>query len=99
MAKLFALNQIIMADDTVVPRNSVFDTTPEQAKQFDKLGAARPATADEIADAAHKAAIEDGTAYGEVPVINKAEPLEIPPTDADGDPKAAPKAAPKESKG
>lgn len=91
MAKLFALNRIILADDTVIPRHSVFDAKPEQAKQFDKLGAARPATEDEIKAAAHQAAIDDGTAYGEVPVISKAEPLEIPPTDADGDPKAAPK--------
>lgn len=91
MAKMFALNRIIRADDEVVERHTVFDATPAEANHLDALKAARPATADEIKAAAHKAAIADGTAYGEIPVVTKAEHLEIPPTDADGDPKALPK--------
>lgn len=63
MPKLFSLNKIVMPDNTVIPRRSVFDATVEQAKQFDKLGAARPATEDEIKAAKDAAAEADGTAF------------------------------------
>lgn len=48
MAKLFANNPIILEGDVTIPARTVFDATPAQAKQFDKLGAARPATAEEV---------------------------------------------------
>ena len=63
MPKLYSLNKIVMPDNTVIPRRSVFDATVEQAKQFDKLGAARPATEDEIKAAKDAAAEADGTAF------------------------------------
>lgn len=48
MPKLFAKNRIIRPDGTVVEPRTVFDATPEQARQFDRLNAARPATEAEI---------------------------------------------------
>ena len=63
MAKLYALTQIILKDDEVVQHNTVFDATVAQAKQFDALGAARPATEAEIKDAEKAAALKDGTAF------------------------------------
>lgn len=63
MAKLYSLSEIILDADTVVPRHTVFDATPSQAKQFDALKAARPATADEVAAAKEAEAIKDGSAF------------------------------------
>jgi hypothetical protein len=65
MAKMFAKSQIIMPDGSVVARKSVFEATPAQAKQFDALDAARPATSDEIAAAARAKALADGEPYEE----------------------------------
>ena len=48
MAKLYAKNRIILPDGTEVEPRTVFDATPEQARQFDHLNAARPATEAEI---------------------------------------------------
>lgn len=48
MAKLYSLTKILQADDAMLDKGKVFDATPEQAKAFDALGAARPATDDEI---------------------------------------------------
>ena len=56
MAKLFALSKIIMPDDEVIEPNTVFDATATQAKQFDALNSARPATEKEIKDAEKRAA-------------------------------------------
>lgn len=63
MVKLYAKNRIVMPDDTIVERKEVFEATPTQAKQFDALNAARPATAEEIKAAADAAAVADGTAF------------------------------------
>lgn len=48
MPKLYAKNRIIMPDGADIPPRRVFDATPEQARQFDHLNAARPATEAEI---------------------------------------------------
>ena len=63
MPKLFALNKIIMPDETVVERRTVFDATVEQAKQFDKLKAARSATEAEIKAAKEAADAEAGMTF------------------------------------
>lgn len=73
MPKLFALNKIIMPDETVVERRTVFDATVEQAKQFDKLGAARPATEAEIKQAKEASAAADGTAFFSEAAIQASE--------------------------
>ncbi|WP_333683075.1 hypothetical protein [Pontibaca methylaminivorans] len=52
MAKMLAKTQIIMPDDVVIAKGTVFDATPEQARQFDHLNAARAATEAEIKAAA-----------------------------------------------
>jgi hypothetical protein len=88
MAKLYALTKIIMPDDTVVPAKTVFDATPAQAIQFDKLKSARPATAEEIRNAALLAAVANGTEFNEpeLPLEAKA-----PASGAAGDPNGVPK--------
>lgn len=93
MAKMYALNRIILEEDKVVPRHTVFDASPAQAKQFDALKAARPATAEEIALAKETAAIEDGTAFLEGPSPNDPEPTDAvkPVSGAPGDPQSPPK--------
>lgn len=48
MPKLYAINKIIMPDDKIIEPRRVFDATVEQARQFDHLNAARPATKEEI---------------------------------------------------
>lgn len=60
MAKLFSKSQIIMPGDVTVPAKAVFEATPAQAKQFDKLGAARAATAAEIKAASEAEAAKNG---------------------------------------
>ena len=60
MAKLYAKHQILMPEDVIVPAKAVFDATPAQAKQFDKLGAARPGTAAEIKAAEAAEAAKNG---------------------------------------
>lgn len=62
MAKLYAKNPIILEGDVTVNRGDVFDATPAQAKQFDKLGAARPATAEEVKAWADAEAAKNGMA-------------------------------------
>ena len=94
MAKMYALHQIILNDDTVVPRHTVFDATPAQAKQFDALKAARPATAEEVAAAKEAAAISDGTMFLENgPSPNDPSPADNlkPASGAPGDPQSPPK--------
>lgn len=86
MAKLYALTQIIMPDDTVVQRKTVFDATPLQAKQFDKLKAARPATAAEIDEAKTERAIEEGSRFPDPEPTSKA-PVSTAPGDPNGKPK------------
>ena len=65
MAKMYAHTEILMPDGSLVAPKSVFDATPAQAKQFDKLNAARPATEDEIKAADEAAAIKNGLAFAE----------------------------------
>ncbi len=48
MPKLYAKNRIVMPDGSEIEPRTVFDATPEQARQFDHLNAARPATEAEI---------------------------------------------------
>lgn len=102
MAKMFALTQIIMNDDEVVPRHTVFDATVAQAKQFDKLNAARPATEKEIKEAEKAAAIKDGTAFLEnvetaarpavdATPVKGAVDITMPDSGAPGDPQSRPK--------
>jgi uncharacterized protein YjlB len=62
MAKLYAKHQIVLPGDVIVLPKSVFDATPAQAKQFDTLGAARPATAAEIKAAEVADAAKNGMA-------------------------------------
>ncbi len=62
MAKMFAKTQILMPEGVIVAKGSVFDATPAQAKQFDKLKAARAATEAEIAAAAAAEAAKNGQA-------------------------------------
>lgn len=94
MAKLYALTQVLLGEDKLVPRHTVFDATPAQAKQLDALKAARPATAEEIALAKEAAAIEDGTAFLENgPSPNDPSPADAvkPTSGAPGDPQSPPK--------
>lgn len=88
MAKMFAKTTILMPDDVLVAKGTVFDCTPAQAKQFDALKSARPATAEEIAFAAQAQAVADGTAFAEPEL-----PLETakPASGAPGDPQGSPK--------
>lgn len=98
MAKLFAHTKIILpADDKhpeerLVAKGSVFTATPEQAKQFDAIKAARPATKEEIDAAAQEAAVADGSAFvapaPSDPVVDVDEPVV---TTAAGDPAGRPK--------
>lgn len=95
MAKMFALSRIILpapnadGDEQVVLKGKVFDATPEQAKQFDALKAARPATADEI----KAAKVETDKANGIV--TTEPEPAterpQAPVSGAAGDPNSPPK--------
>ena len=64
MAKLFSKMKIIMPGDVVIPARTVFDATPSEARQFDALKSARPATADEIKAHAEELAKANGSAYG-----------------------------------
>ena len=63
MAKMYAKTQIVMPGDVIVPKGSVFDASPAQAKQFDHLNAARAATEAEIKAAAEAEAIKNGAAH------------------------------------
>lgn len=85
MAKMFSLTQIIMPGDVIVPKGKVFTCTPEQAKQFDALNAARVATPAEIENADREQAAADGHEY--VPSTE----TKAPPSGAPGDPLAVPK--------
>lgn len=62
MAKLFAKTKIIRGEE-VIPKNAVFDATPSEARQFDALKGARPATADEVKAHAQAEAKAKGKAF------------------------------------
>lgn len=66
MAKLFSKTKIIRVRDgveEVIPKQTVFDATPSEAKQYDALKSARPATADEVKAHAEAHAKATGTAF------------------------------------
>jgi hypothetical protein len=67
MAKMFSKSKILMHDkdgkELLIPERTVFDATPDQAKQLDRLGQARPAREDEVVAANKAAALADGSAY------------------------------------
>ena len=67
MVKLYSKMKIIRHTkdgvEEVIPKRTVFDGTPAEAKQFDALKSARPATADEIKAHAEAQALADGSAY------------------------------------
>lgn len=89
MAKLFSKTRIIRMKDgreEVIEPRKVFEATPAEAKQFDKLNAARPATAAEI----------NGEAESKVEVASEKPTHEesttaMPDSGANGDPKSSPK--------
>lgn len=90
MPKLFSNMKIIRVKDGVeeiIPARTVFQATVAEAKQFDALGSARPATAEEINAADQAQALADGMLFQPDPV---AEPM--PDSGAAGDPRSAPKA-------
>lgn len=62
MAKLFSKTRILMPDGSEIEPRSVFDATPQQAKQFDHLNSARAATEAEIKAAEDARAKADGLA-------------------------------------
>lgn len=95
MAKLFSKMKIIRVRDgveEVIPKKTVFDATPTEAKQYDKLMSARPATAEEVAAHNEQVAREQGHTFDEPAPISAAERL--PDSGAAGDPKSAPKGKP-----
>lgn len=87
MAKMFALTSILMPDNTMVERRTVFTCTPAQAKQFDKLRSARPATPAEIEAADRAEAEANGTAFLREAAVEATKPA----SGAPGDPQGAPK--------
>lgn len=99
MAKLFALNKIILpatdkdGKEQLIDKGRVFDATPAQAKQFDAIKAARPATDAEIAADKEAKAIADGTAFvAPAPSDSVVETeADTPPAAVTGDPKGIPK--------
>lgn len=100
MAKMFALNKILLPGDVEVPKHSVFDAKPALANQLQKLGSARQATRGEIDAAEAKASAQQGTAFesakaddGEMIAsgVKPAPEKKAPPTSgAKGDPQSAP---------
>lgn len=98
MAKLFAKTKVLRRNpntgkEELIQKGQVFDATPEEAKQLDKLGSARPATGPEIEAAKEAAALADGSAYQPVVTTSDtvADPAVPPSSGAEGDPKNAPK--------
>ena len=94
MPKLYALTKIIMPKGDVIERRTVFDATIAQAKQFDALKAARPATEAEIKIADREQAKADGIVA--IDDENAARPaadatLDKPESGAPGDPQNRPK--------
>ena len=97
MAKLFSLMKIIRHDkdgnEEIIPKRSVFDATSAEAKQFDALKSARPATAEEIAADKEQRDMDQGIAF-QNPAPSDAvlnAPAELPDSGAVGDPRSTPK--------
>lgn len=97
MAKLFSKMKIIRRDkkgvEEVIPKGRVFDATPTEAKQFDKLKSSRPATPDEIKADEERKAMAKGQAFTDAaPAEPVAETTKrIPDSGAAGDPNSPPK--------
>ena len=97
MVKLYSKMKIIRHTkdgvEEVIPKRTVFDGTPAEAKQFDALNSARPATAEEIKDDKERRDLDEGLTFqNPAPsdaVLELAEPM--PDSGAAGDPKSAPK--------
>lgn len=94
MIDLYAITGILMPDNVKVEPKTVFKATVRQAKQFDKLGAARPATEAEIK--AHREAKAIANAMDpDAPELELPAPAaaKAPPSGAPGDPQSNPKGA------
>ena len=97
MVKLYSKMKIIRHTkdgvEEVIPKRTVFDGTPAEAKQFDALNSARPATAEEIKDDKERRDLDQGIAF-QNPAPSDAvleAPASLPDSGAHGDPKSAPK--------
>lgn len=97
MAKLFSKMKIIRHTkdgvEEVIPKRTVFDATPAEAKQFDALKSARPATADEVKADKERRELDQGITF-QNPAPSDAvleAPAALPDSGAQGDPKSAPK--------
>lgn len=98
MAKLYSATKIIRRDkkgvEEIIPRNSVFDATVAEAKQYDALKAARPATEAEVKAHDERVALSQGQTF-QAPAPSDAvleAPTPMPDSGAQNDPKSAPKA-------
>jgi hypothetical protein len=100
MVKLFALHRIIRTTkdgaEEEVPRRTVFEATPTEAKQYDVLKSARPATKDEIKRSDELRALADGKTFAETVVAPPPEstdkgapPVSIAAEDPNGRPQKA----------
>ena len=97
MVKLYSKMKIIRHTkdgvEEVIPKRTVFDGTPAEAKQFDALNSARPATAEEIEDDKERRDLDEGLTF-QNPAPSDAvleAPAALPDSGAHGDPKSAPK--------
>ena len=97
MVKLYSKMKIIRHTkdgvEEVIPKRTVFDGTPAEAKQFDALNSARPATAEEIKDDKDRRDLDQGIAF-QNPAPSDAvleAPAALPDSGAHGDPNSAPK--------
>lgn len=62
IARMYATTAILMPERVFIAKGEVFEATPAQAKQLDRLNAARTATAAEIKAADEAKAKAEGTA-------------------------------------
>ena len=97
MVKLYSKMKIIRHTkdgvEEVIPKRTVFDGPPAEAKQFDALNSARPATAAEIKDDKERRDLDEGLTF-QNPAPSDAvleAPAALPDSGAHGDPKSAPK--------
>ena len=100
MVKLYSKMKIIRHTkdgvEEVIPKRTVFDGTPAEAKQFDALNSARPATAEEIKDDKERRDLDEGlTSQNPAPsdavLAGPEETVAMPDSGAYGDPNSAPK--------
>lgn len=95
MAKLYALSRIVRQDkkdqEEEILRNTVFDAVAADAKSLCDMGAARPASKEEIENAGQLELI--ATQLDESVAMPIITDVAVPESGAAGDPNAAPKAA------